>query len=275
MFRPWPGCRSRRRGSHASVQAFTDGFQLAILVAASFGRRCITGRRLAAARQPGLPARAVPAFETEAERRIVETQSPRHRRGQRCRQGHRQRLQRGWNRWLPLAASETPLIRRRWHCNRPTDLVVVAAGAHARGWLPIEEQTWESFSAPWNVDGQDHEGGRLAALALAVGLGNRRGDRVERRLTRRLAAVGRPRRRGVDGAPGHASARRRRSASSICSPPSAPLQFLEGTWTGRLRPRPRQAEWPRSMAACWRASTPRVAQPDYRGEEHRDALARA
>src|SRR3954469_24290457 len=31
------------------------------------------------------------------------------------------------------------------------DLVVVAAGARPR-MVPIEEQTWESFSTPWNVD---------------------------------------------------------------------------------------------------------------------------
>jgi hypothetical protein len=56
-------------GSYASVRAFTDGFQPAILVAAGLSLAgAITGLALPGRRQAagGLPARAVPAFETEA-----------------------------------------------------------------------------------------------------------------------------------------------------------------------------------------------------------------
>jgi NAD(P)-dependent dehydrogenase (short-subunit alcohol dehydrogenase family) len=113
------------------------------------------------------------------------------------------------------------------------DLVVVAAGARPR-MAAIEEQTWESFSAPWNVDVRIAYGVGRAALARPL----RPGSTVV------IVSSG----AGLRGSPlsgGYAGAKRmqmflagylQRTADArelgIRFVALAPLQFLEGTRIG-------------------------------------------
>jgi NAD(P)-dependent dehydrogenase (short-subunit alcohol dehydrogenase family) len=160
------------------------------------------------------------------------------------------------------------------------DLVVVAAGARPR-MVAIEEQRWESFSAPWNVDVRiAFEVGR-AALARPL----RPGSTVV------IVSSG----AGLQGSPlsgGYAGAKRmqmflagylQRAADArglgIRFVALAPLQFLEGTRIGEAAAAAYGAEvgqsgdafikrWPVPLDP---AGVARAILTIATGEEHRDA----
>jgi len=160
------------------------------------------------------------------------------------------------------------------------DLVVVAAGARPR-MASIEEQSWESFSAPWTVDVKiAFEVGR-AALARPLRPGS----------TVLLVSSG----AGLDGSPlsgGYAGAKRmqmflagylQRAAEArglgIRFVALAPLQLLVGTRIGEAAAAAYGAEagqpgeayinrWPMPLDA---AGVARAVLSIASGQEHRDA----
>jgi NAD(P)-dependent dehydrogenase (short-subunit alcohol dehydrogenase family) len=161
------------------------------------------------------------------------------------------------------------------------DLVVVAAGARPQ-MAAIEEQTWESFSAPWNVDVKiAYEVGR-AALTRPL--------RPESTVV--IVSSG----AGLRGSPlsgGYAGAKRmqmflagylQRAADArellIRFVALAPLQFLEGTRIGEAAAAAYGAAAGKSAQAQMK-SWPAPLHPEgvaraileiASGEEHRDAV---
>ena len=162
------------------------------------------------------------------------------------------------------------------------DLVVVAAGTRPR-MVSIEEQSWESFSAPWNVDVKiAYEVGR-AALALPL------------RPNSTVVIVSSGAGLNPNGSPlsgGYAGAKRmqmflagylQRAADArelgIRFVAVAPLQFLEGTRIGEAAAAAYSAEAGESAEAYMKswpvpldpAGVARAILSIASGEEHREA----